>query len=328
MGGSVVRSLRRARPGLRLLACVICFGLAGLIWSLPRLRIGRLRRAASCRTCAAHQRVRNVAVFAVATLLIAGSLGRIQTLIAPQIPCQAHITAGGTSRPQPMLNIAPPVPWRIIRSVLVAPVSGVGVLAGLALGMESCSGPPLLVMSWLPPRTSGGGSTLGDVFVAWMPPRDPTRGALSVNGYGVANQGPYPNHGPNITQVRVDEAGLGEHESRHVDQWALGSFFAGPFAFPLAYVTDGTFFPGSRNHFERDAGLSRGGYAPVHDNWPAPLWPRAAGVIAIAALILRRRARWLARVVFSGRSQVSAHSPGHCRIHTKGWRPRPPDGSD
>ena len=324
MGGSVVRGLHRARPGVRVLACVICFGLAGLIWSLPRLRIRRLRRAAGCRTCATHQRIRNVAVFAVATLLMAGSLARLQTVIAPQIECDGHVAAGGTSRPEPMLEISPPLPWEVARSVLVAPASGVGVLAGWGLGMQSCSGPPLLVMSWLPPRTSSGGSTLGDVFLAWMPPRDPTRGAVSVNGYGITNQGRYLRHGPNNAQIRVDEAKLGYHESRHVDQGAVGTFFAGPFAFPLAYVIDGTFFPLSRNHFERDAGLSRGGYPPVDNNWPAPVWPRAAGLVVVAALILRRRARWLSRAVLGGHPQLSAHSPGSCPIHTKGFKPLPP----
>lgn len=109
--------------------------------------------------------------------------------------------------------------------------------------MRSCSGPPLLVIFWLPPRTSGGGSTLGDVFVAWMPPRGPTQGPLSVDGYGIANEECYLRYGPNISQARVDEAELGHHESRHVDQRAVGTFLAGPFAFPLAYLTDGAVVP-------------------------------------------------------------------------------------
>lgn len=194
--------------------------------------------------------------------------------------------------------------------------------------MRSCSGPPLLVIFWLPPRTSGGGSTLGDVFVAWMPPRGPTQGPLSVDGYGIANEECYLRYGPNISQARVDEAELGHHESRHVDQRAVGTFLAGPFAFPLAYLTDGALFPGSRNHFERDAGLSRGGYSPVEDNWPAPMWPQAAALLAVAALIWRRRLRRLVRVASGGRFQTRAHSPQHCSVHTRGWRPLPPQTSD
>ena len=75
----------RARPGLRVLACVICFGLAGLLWSLPQLRKRRLRRTATCQTCMTHHRVRSAAVFAVAALLATGSLARLQTVVAPQI---------------------------------------------------------------------------------------------------------------------------------------------------------------------------------------------------------------------------------------------------
>ncbi|PSL08115.1 hypothetical protein CLV30_10182 [Haloactinopolyspora alba] len=321
MGRTVFGVFHHARPGLRLFACVICFGLAGLIWSLPRLRIRRLRRAARCRTCWTHQRVRNVAVFAVAALLVAGSLARLQTVLAPQIRCHSHVTAEGDVRPEPKLNISPPPWWAATRSFLVAPISGVGVLAGWAQGMESCSGPTLLVMFWPPPRISGGGTTLGDVFVAWMPPNGPTHGYLSEDVYGITDEGWYFRYGPNISEDRVNEAELGFHESRHVDQWAVGTLVAGPFAFPPAYFIDGTFFPGSRNHFERHAGLLRGGYAPVDDNWPAPLWPQTAGLVALAVLIWRRRLRWLIRVAVGGRSQVRVHAPGRCPVHTTGWRP-------
>ena len=170
MAGPVGRSVRRARPFLRALACGICFGIAGLVWSMPRFRVRRLRRAATCRTCASHMRMRNVAVFLVAALLLAGAAARTFEATSPQIICHSHITPDGQIQPEPYLQISPPVPWSITRNFLVAPISGVGVLAGRVMGMESCSGPPLLVMFWPPPRTSGGGSTLGDVFVAWMPP--------------------------------------------------------------------------------------------------------------------------------------------------------------
>jgi hypothetical protein len=149
------------------------------------------------------------------------------------------------------------------------------------MGMESCSGPPLLVMFWPPPRTSGGGSTLGDVFVARVPPGETRAGPLSINGYGTDGERLYIRYGPNISQDRADEEELGYQESRHVDQWAVANFLAGPFAFPAAYFADDTLFPASCNHFERDAGLSRGGYRPVSDNWPAPRWPDTAVVAAI-----------------------------------------------
>jgi hypothetical protein len=245
--------------------------------------------------------------------------------MAPQIVCHSHVAPDGQIHSEPYLQISPPVAWRITRNVLVAPISGVGVLAGRVLGMESCAGPPLLVLFWLPPRTSGGGTTLGDVFVAWMPSSDPT-GPLSVNGYGYGNEGPYIRYGPNISQTRVGEEELGYHESRHVDQWAVGDLVAGPFAFPLAYVVDGALFPGSRNHFERDAGLSNGGYPPPPDNWPAPRWPETAALAVVALLIWRRRLRWLTRVAVAGSSQVRAHAPQRCPVHTPGWAALPSKG--
>jgi hypothetical protein len=44
-------------------------------------------------------------------------------------------------------------------------------------------------------------------------------------------------------------------------QWAIGTVIAGPLALPVAYAVDEFFFPGSRNHFERWAGLDTGGYS-------------------------------------------------------------------
>lgn len=53
-------------------------------------------------------------------------------------------------------------PWSIARNFLVAPISGVGVLAGGVIGVESCSGQALLVMFWPAPRTSGAGAPWAD----------------------------------------------------------------------------------------------------------------------------------------------------------------------
>jgi hypothetical protein len=321
MARPVARSSRSARPLLRAVACGICFGVAGLVWSLPRLRVRRLRRAAMCRTCAAHMRMRNVTVFLAAALLLAGAAARTIEAVSPQLICHSHITPDGQVQPEPYLEISPPVPWSITRNFLVAPISGVGVLAGGMMGMESCSGPPLLVMFWPPPRTSGGGTVLGDVFVAWMPPGETRAGPLSINGYGTEGERLYIRYGPNISQARDDEEELGLHESRHVDQWAVANFLAGPLAFPAAYFLDDALFPGSRNHFERDAGLSRGGYPPAPDNWPAPKWPETGAIAVLGLFIFRRRLRWAARVFRGGQGQRTAHTSGECPVHTRGWNP-------
>ncbi|MGM0928783.1 MAG: hypothetical protein ACQEXN_03615 [Actinomycetota bacterium] len=142
---------------------------------------------------------------------------------------------------------------------------------------------------------------------------------MSVNGYGITDEGQYVRYGPNISQTRTEDAKLAKHESRHVDQWAAGNVLAGPFAFPAAYIIDGALFPSSRNHFERAAGLSDGAYPPAPDNWPAPRWPDTAAIAIIALLIFRRRLRWLTRVAVGGRLYTRVHEPMRCPVHTRGW---------
>lgn len=318
MEGRIRRSVKRSRPFAGGVASTLCFGIAGLVWSLPFLRSRRVRRAASCTVCALHQRMRGIAVYVVAALLVAGAAARAVDSFSPPIVCHSHITADGRIKPEPYLQVSPPAPWRIARNILVAPISGVGVLTGRSLAMDTCSGPSLWVKFWPPPRTSGGGTMLGDVFVAWMPPVAPW-GPLSVYGYGIGDEGQYVRYGPNMSQSRAEEANLAKHESRHIDQWAVGNVLAGPFAFPAAYIIDGALFPSSRNHFERAAGLSDGAYPPAPDNWPAPRWPDTAALLVIALLIFRRRLRWLSRLAVGGRGNARVHAPMRCPIHTRGW---------
>jgi hypothetical protein len=299
---------------------MVCFGLAGLLWSLPSMRKRRQRRAEGCTICARQQRLAAVLVACLAVLLLAGGLARAQAAATPQVLCHSRITPDGRVQPEPLLtNVSPPRGWNVTRNVLVAPAGGFAVLAGRAVGMESCSGPPLLVMFWEPPHISGGGTEIGDVFVAWMPADDPGTGALSTQGYGLAGEPGYLRYGPNISRSRVSESDLARHESRHVDQGAIGTILAGPLAFPLAYVVDGAFFPSSRNHFERHAGLEEGAYPIPTDYLPAPRWPDVIGIGLVAVLILRRRIRRASRLLFTGRARTEAHAPGRCPIHTKGW---------
>jgi len=53
---------------------------------------------------------------------------------------------------------------------------------------------------------------------------------------------------------------VASHEARHRTQWAITTAVGGPFLFPVAYAVDDFFFPGSRNQFERLAGLKEGKY--------------------------------------------------------------------
>ena len=89
------------------------------------------------------------------------------------------------------------------------------------------------------------------------------------------------------------------HEARHRVQWAVGTLIGGPFAFPVAYGIEDFFFPGSRNIFERQAGLTSGGYQHVGIGpvlGPAQL--AALGILAaiiVAALLRTRHRRATAR---------------------------------
>jgi hypothetical protein len=84
------------------------------------------------------------------------------------------------------------------------------------------------------------------------------------------------------------------HEARHRAQWAVLTVIGGPLAFPVAYGIDDFFFPGSRNHFERLAGLDAGGYAhmgtgPVLGPAQFAVLGALAAIIVVAVVAARRR---------------------------------------
>jgi hypothetical protein len=74
------------------------------------------------------------------------------------------------------------------------------------------------------------------------------------------------------------------HEARHRAQWAAGTAIAGPFAFPVAYAVVDFFFPGSRNFFERQAGLESGGYR--HTGTGPVLGPAQLATLGVLAVII------------------------------------------
>ncbi|HEX6521495.1 MAG TPA: hypothetical protein VF070_16065 [Streptosporangiaceae bacterium] len=74
------------------------------------------------------------------------------------------------------------------------------------------------------------------------------------------------------------------HEARHRAQWAVATAIAGPFAFPVAYAIVDFFFPGSRNFFERQAGLESGGYR--HSGTGPVLGPAQLATLGVLAGII------------------------------------------
>ncbi len=314
---------------------VMCFGALGLIWALPAMRRRAQHNAARCAVCRRHRTWSRFFVGGFVILLALGAASTAYAAAAPPLLCHAHVYPDGRVQAEPVLqDVSPPPTWNSTRDVINAPTTGLALLVSRAAGMRECAGPPLTVTFWQPPRISGGGSTVGDIFVAWMPTDYESSSLLQgARGFGLAAEGRgllgqegqgYVRYGPNISSTRGNEMQLARHESRHTDQWAVLTLIGGPLAFPAAYYADGAFFPFSRNHFERAASLSDGGYPTPPDNKPAPLPGAAAAISVVLLLVLRRRIRWLSRILVAGRVGATAYLTGHCPLHTTGWFHHPP----
>jgi hypothetical protein len=81
-----------------------------------------------------------------------------------------------------------------------------------------------------------------------------------------------------------ERVAIASHEARHRVQWAIGTVIGGPLAFPIAYAVDDFFFPRSRNHFERLAGLETGNYG--HAGSGPVLHPAQLAVLAALAAVV------------------------------------------
>jgi hypothetical protein len=99
---------------------------------------------------------------------------------------------------------------------------------------------------------------------------------------------------PGFDIPRENREALAAHEARHRAQWAVATVIGGPLALPIAYAIDDFFFPGSRNHFERQAGLETGGYTssgtgPVLGPAQLAVLSALAAIIVLAPLAVRYR---------------------------------------
>ena len=233
---------------------VLLGGLIGLIWWLRRLRRGPLGRP--------RPRIRRVEI-AVATLILllvgVGIVWRSKVAIDSVASCRAA-TAG-----QPRRSVDPAL---VAEKVVTWPETGLGILYGDAIGASRC---------WYPPA---------DYYVDLHSGRYAWARIMNVGDIVLAP--------PAQLSVHDDKQALARHEALHRSQWAVLTAIGGPLAFPIAYGVDDFFFPGSRNHFERLAGLNAGGYehvgtAPVI-GWPQLVVLLLAGAL-IAVLVYRRLGR-------------------------------------
>lgn len=164
-------------------------------------------------------------------------------------------------------DVAPPTASVLAQKVATWPETGLAMLYADARGLTVCRYAAADYYVGVESRAVAGKRTMnfGDMVIS---PRFPT--------------------------VPAQAADLARHESRHRPQWAVATLVAGPAAFPVAYGVDDFFFPGSRNHFERQAGLRAGGY-PWEGAGPVLGPPQVAVLTAVAgagvlAAVRRRRA--------------------------------------
>lgn len=290
---------------------LLCFGLIGLIlWLLPTARRGRRERAAGCTVCHRQRRVGTVAFVGFAVLLLVGAGVRTSVAASPLDECSGRFTTGAVEALAQGTSLDPSSIrwWAMARATVTAPTSGVMLAATSAAGMSHCTGSAVLVAFPPPPAPGGGGSVVGDVFVSWT-------SVVDRAGVALPGKESYVQFGSDMNAKPEVVEAIARHESRHVDQWTVATVIGGP----MAYYLDSLFFPLSRNHFERGAGLEDGGYDVPPDFGPSPQWLPLAITGGLLLLVARRRIRWSSRVVVAGRAGARSHEDGRCPLHSRGW---------
>jgi hypothetical protein len=209
---------------------------------------------------ARYRRVRAALVAAGLVVLAVGAIGRLAIAIEPVPGCSPP---GGT---QAARN-GPIGVSLLAQKAVTWPETGIGLLYSRAGDAHVCL------------------SRSADYYVAVHTDNIAGARAMSLGDIVLTP-------GFDLSRERLRE--VAGHEARHRVQWAVGTVIGGPLAFPVAYAIDDFFFPGSRNHFERQAGLEAGGYdragtGPVL----GPAQFAALGVLAaiIPVALLRARHR-------------------------------------
>lgn len=156
-------------------------------------------------------------------------------------------------------------PWLLFQQAATWPETGIGVLYARSVDGRVCLSRSADYYVGVPASVAGARATnLGDIVLS-----------------------------PGFSHLsRRELTTLAGHEARHRPQWAVATIIGGPLAFPIAYAVEDFFFPGSRNLFERQAGLESGGYR--HVGYGPVLGPaQLASLVVLAAIIVvaLRRAR-------------------------------------
>jgi hypothetical protein len=262
---------RRAQMTLSAVAAVLLGGILGLaLWSW-----WWWRHRPGGEPVARFRRVPAVLVAAGLVIIVAGTVWRFTTAVQSVPSCSPPGGAQAATRSGPF-DVS-----LVAQQVATWPETGIGMLYARASGAHVCL------------------SRAADYYVAVH--ADKIGGARAMNLGDIVLT---PGFDINREQLRT----LVGHEARHRAQWAVATVIGGPFAFPVAYGIDDFFFPGSRNHFERLAGLETGGYRHVGTGpvlGPAQLAALGALAAMIVVALFAARRRRAAR-----RSSAGAEAPG------------------
>lgn len=286
--GDTTQGLRTTVRLLGVFAAVLAFGLLGLLVGIWYLARGRQRAELACRCCRRRRDLAIAGTFALAGLVLLGSgMAVNQHNSTPGLPrCATELPRLATGNPGHSLGAL----WLRTRQVLTAPVSGLASRYVDNRGGGLCQGGSM-TLAFLPSAASHSAVTVGGVV---------------LTGTTTSTSGP-------------KWEAMARHESRHITQWAMLTLAGGPLAMPVLYVADDAFFPQSRNHFERAAGLADGGYPRPDGFGPRPQWPKVAVIGLLLLTAGRRRLRWASRFLTCGATAAEARQRGRCPLHSPGW---------
>lgn len=230
---------------------VLLGGAIGLVWWGVRLRKRPLfpRRADGSRPRAWYALVAGLTVLLL--IVGVGIVWRSKVAFSTVATCRAPSGSITTTEHRPINPVI------AAEKIVTWPETGIGILYGDIAGASLC---------WYQPA---------DYYVDFH--------SGSFAGARIMNVGDVTLAPPFNTAVQSGKA-VADHEARHRSQWAVVTALGGPFAFPILYGIDDFFFPGSRNHFERQAGLETGGYEHVGIA-PVIGWPQVVVLVAVAVLI-------------------------------------------